>query len=171
VLFRSGAGSKSGTGGMRTKIAAAEISMNSGVKMIITNGRIPNVIARAVSGEQIGTAFIPNGDRLCGRKRWIAFGASIKGKIIVNDGAKGMIINNGKSVLAAGITGIVGNFSSGDMVAVVDMQGNQFARGFVNYSAGEIDKIKGKRSSEIESILGHKDFDEVIHRDNLVLQS
>lgn len=165
-----GAGTQMGTGGMRTKITAAEISMNSGVKMIIANGRIPDVIVKAANGEHVGTIFLPSDEHLGGRKRWIAFGASIKGKIVVNDGAKKMIINNGKSVLAAGIIDVIGNFSSGDMVAVIDKEGNQIARGFVNYSAAEIDRIKGKHSSDIEEVLGYKDFDEVIHRDNLVLQ-
>lgn len=165
-----GAGTEGGTGGMRTKIAAAEISMNSGVKMVIADGRTPNVITDIASGAQVGTAFTPAEERLCGRKRWIAFGAPVKGSIAVNDGAKTMILDRGKSVLAAGITDVAGSFSSGDMIRILDMAGNQFARGFVNYSAGEIERIKGKRSSEIDGILGHKDFDEVIHRDNLVLQ-
>ncbi len=165
------AGSLAGTGGMRTKIAAADISMNSGVKMIIAHGRLENVIQDIVYGKQIGTAFLPASECLCGRKRWIAFGAPVKGEIAVNDGAKAMIIGKGKSILAAGIIDVAGNFSCGDMVAITDIDGNKFARGFVNYNADEINKIKGRHSSEIEDILGHKDFDEVIHRDNLALHN
>lgn len=165
-----GAGSDCGTGGMRTKIAAAEISMNSGVKMVIADGRLHNVITDIAEGKPVGTAFIPMEEYLCGRKRWIAFSAPVKGSISLNDGARKMIIDKGKSVLAAGITDVEGGFSAGDMVKIVDKDGNQFARGFVNYNAGEIDRIKGRHSSEIDAILGHKDFDEVIHRDNLVLQ-
>ncbi|MHB0999952.1 MAG: glutamate 5-kinase [Armatimonadota bacterium] len=166
-----GAGTASGTGGMRTKIAAAEIAMNSGVKMIIADGRRSGVITDIISGHQIGTTFLPKEECLCGRKRWIAFGAPARGSITVNDGAKQMITSRGKSVLAAGITSVDGSFQSGDMVKILDKDGNHFARGFVNYNAGEIDRIKGRQSTEIEEILGYKDFDEVVHRDNLVLHS
>ncbi len=158
-----------GTGGMRTKIEAAEVAVNSGVTMVIADGRRPNVLADIVAGKQIGTKFLPVAERLRSRKRWIAFGASVRGSITVNDGAREMICGGGKSLLAAGITDVSGGFSSGDLVKVLDQQGNQFARGLVNYSADEIEKIKGKRSSDIVDILGHKDFDEAIHRDNLVL--
>ena len=163
--------SRDGTGGMRTKIEAAEITMNSGVTMVVADGRRPNVVADIVAGKQVGTTFLPKGERLCSRKRWIAFGAPVSGGIVVNDGARKMVCERGKSLLAAGITNVVGKFSSGDMVKVLDGEGNQFARGFVNYSAAEVGKIMGKRSSEIEGILGHKDFDEVIHRDNMVLRA
>ncbi|MGQ9581495.1 MAG: PUA domain-containing protein, partial [Armatimonadota bacterium] len=93
----------------------------------------------------------------------------LKGKIVVNEGAKRMLIEQGKSLLAAGIVGCEGSFEVGDLVAIVDESGEQIGRGFTNYSAREVRLIQGKRSSKIEKILGHKDFDEVIHRDNLVL--
>ncbi|MDH7481240.1 MAG: glutamate 5-kinase [Armatimonadota bacterium] len=160
---------RSGTGGMRTKIEAAKIATKSGVTMIIADGRLPNVIVDIVSGKQIGTKFVPQRSSLSGRKRWIAFGAHVRGEIIINEGAKRMILEGGKSLLAAGITGVQGSFSTGDLVRIVDEEGNQIARGFVNYSASEIEKIKGRQSSEIEDILGYKDFDEVIHRDNMAL--
>lgn len=159
---------KGGTGGMRTKVQAAEIAVNSGVTMVIADGRRPNVIPDIVAGAQVGTKFVPREERLRSRKRWIAFGAAARGGIAVNDGAKRMICDRGKSLLAAGITGVTGSFSSGDLVKILDKEGNQFARGLVNYSAAEIEKVKGKRSSDIEGVLGYKDFDEVIHRDNLV---
>ena len=162
--------SSDGTGGMRTKIEAAEIAMNSGVAMIVADGRSPNVIADIAAGKQAGTMFLPKEESLRSRKRWIAFGSPVKGGIAVNDGAKKMICERGKSLLAAGITGVVGKFSSGDMIQVLDKEGNPFACGFVNYSAGEIEKLVGKQSSEIESILGYKDFDEIVHRDNMVLK-
>ncbi|HUV05574.1 MAG TPA: glutamate 5-kinase [Armatimonadota bacterium] len=164
-----GARDGSGTGGMRTKIEAAEIAMSCGVTMVVADGRQPNVIPDIVAGKQVGTTFLPKTEPLCGRKRWIAFGAPARGGIVVNDGAKKMICERGKSLLAVGVIGVKGDFGSGDMVNVLDGQGNQFARGFVNYSAGEVERIKGRRSSDIESILGYKDFDEVIHRDNMVL--
>ena len=164
-----GARGASGTGGMRTKIEAAEIAMSCGVTMIVADGRRPNVIPDIVAGKQVGTTFLPKTEPLCGRKRWIAFGAPARGGIVVNEGAKKMICERGKSLLAVGVMGVKGDFAGGDMVNVLDGQGNQFARGFVNYSAGEVERIKGRRSSDIESILGYKDFDEVIHRDNMVL--
>ena len=164
------AGSSDGTGGMRTKLDAAEIAMNSGIIMFVADGRQSNVITEIAAGKQIGTAFIPKEECLRSRKRWIAFGAPVKGGITVNDGAKKMICERGKSLLAAGITGVEGKFSSGDMVKVLDKDGNSFACGFVNYNAGELERIKGKQSSEIEKVLGYKDFDEVIHRDNMVLR-
>jgi len=159
----------SGTGGMRTKIEAAEIAMSCGVTMVVADGRRPNVIPDIAAGKQVGTMFLPKTEPLCGRKRWIAFGAPARGGIVVNDGAKKMICERGKSLLAVGVTDVKGDFASGDIVNVLDRQGNQFARGFVNYSASEVERIEGKRSSEIEGILGYKDFDEVIHRDNMVL--
>jgi glutamate 5-kinase len=165
-----GAGSASGTGGMRTKIQAAEIAMNSGIKMVIADGHRENVLVDIASGKAVGTTFIPKEECLKSRKQWIAFGKTPKGTLTVNEGAKKMILERGKSLLAAGITGVAGSFASGDMVDVLDKDGNQIARGFVNYNAEEIEKIKGKKSSEIEPVLGHKDFDEVIHRDNMALR-
>jgi glutamate 5-kinase len=159
-----------GTGGMRTKVEAAEITMSCGVTLVVADGRKPNVIPDIVAGKRIGTTFLPKEERLGGRKRWIAFGAHARGGIMANDGAKKMIADGGKSLLAAGIVKVIGSFSRGDLVRVLDKQGNRFARGFVNYSAEELEKIKGRQSSDIESILGYKDFDEVIHRDNLVLR-
>ncbi len=160
---------RNGTGGMRTKIEAAEIATKSGVTMVIAHGRLPNIIIDTVAGKPVGTKFVPQRSTLSGRKRWIAFGANVRGAVIVNEGAKQMILEGGKSLLAAGIIGVQGNFSAGDLVKIIDEEGNQFARGFVNYSASEVDKIKGRQSSEIEDILGYKDFDEVIHRDNMAL--
>ena len=159
-----------GTGGMKTKIEAAEIAMKSGVRMVIADGRRPNIVTDVAAGKQIGTTFLPKRKSLRGRKRWIAFGAAARGGIIINEGARKMICERGTSLLAAGVTGTAGKFSSGSMVKVLDSAGNQIARGFVNYSADELESIKGRQSSEIESILGYKDFDEVIHRDNMVVQ-
>lgn len=164
-----GSNTRVGTGGMRTKIEAAEIAMSCGVTMVIADGRRPDVLLEIAAGKQVGTTFVPKEERLCGRKRWLAFGARARGSVTVNDGARKAICERGKSLLAAGIIAVSGRFAEGDVVKLVDKQGNQFARGFVNYSAAEIEQIRGKRSSEIENILGYKDYDEVIHRDNMVL--
>ncbi len=162
-------GSDYGSGGMRAKIEAAKIATSSGVTMIIARSTRPRVILDAVEGKNVGTCFVGEHSRLSHRKRWIAFGNRIKGKIIINEGAKKMLCDRGKSLLAAGIVACRGEFEVGDLVAIVDEKGDQIGRGFVNYSSQEIELIRGKRSSEIEKILGHKDFDEVVHRDNLVL--
>ncbi|MCE5313957.1 MAG: glutamate 5-kinase [Armatimonadota bacterium] len=158
-----------GSGGMRTKIEAAKIATNSGVRMVIANASCPNVIADVMAGKQIGTRFLSKAVRLNHKKRWIAFGSRVRGGIIVNDGARKMLVECGKSLLSAGILGCKGRFEVGDLVAVLDESSNRIARGLTNYNSDELALIKGKRSSEIEAILGHKDFDEVIHRDNLVM--
>ncbi|MHB9036137.1 MAG: glutamate 5-kinase, partial [Armatimonadota bacterium] len=158
-----------GSGGMRTKLEAAKIATNSGVRMVIANAARPNVIADVVAGESIGTRFLSSAVGLNHKKRWIAFGSRVRGSIIVNEGARKMLVERGKSLLAAGILGCDGSFQVGDLVAVVDEDSVQIARGLANYSSDELALIKGKQSDDIEGILGHKDFDEVIHRDNLVL--
>lgn len=165
----TGTSSECGSGGMRAKIEAAKIATRSGVTMIIARSTKPRVILDAVEGKNVGTRFLTNASGLSHRKRWIAFGSRMKGKIVVNEGAKRMLVEQGKSLLSAGIVGCEGSFEVGDLVAIVDENGEQIGRGFTNYSAQEVRLIQGKRSSEIEKILGHKDFDEVIHRDNLVL--
>jgi glutamate 5-kinase len=158
-----------GTGGMKTKIEAARIAMCSGVIMIIADGRAPGVLADVVNGKPMGTRFLPDQCSLSSKKRWIAFGMPVRGTVHVNDGARLMLIEKGKSLLSAGVVDISGNFQTGDLLAIADDTGNCFARGFVNYSAAELRQIKGRRSDEIEDILGYKDFDEVIHRDNMVI--
>lgn len=159
----------SGSGGMRTKLEAAKIATNCGVRMVIANAQRPNVISDVVAGERVGTRFLSRKVELNHRKRWIAFGNRVKGSIIVNEGARQMLAERGKSLLAAGIVACEGSFAVGDLVAVCDEERRQVGRGFTNYGAAELAMIRGKRSDEIEEILGYKDFDEVIHRDNLVL--
>lgn len=159
----------SGSGGMHTKIEAAKIATNCGVRMVIANAQRENVIADVLVGESIGTRFLSRRIELNHRKRWIAFGNRVKGSIIVNEGARKVLTERGKSLLAAGIVACEGSFAIGDLVAVCDEGRRQIGRGFTNYTAAELALIRGKHSDEIEEILGYKDFDEVIHRDNLVL--
>lgn len=158
-----------GSGGMRSKIEAAKIAVNSGVRMVIADASRPDVITDVVNGERIGTRFLSNRVELNHRKRWIAFGDKSRGNLVVNTGAKGMLTDKGKSLLAAGIVDCNGDFGEGDLVSVIDESGEQIAKGLTNYSCSEVSQIMGKRSSEIEHILGYKEFDEVIHRDNMVL--
>lgn len=164
----SGSGSLRGTGGMVTKLQAAKIARSSGVAMVIADGRIRNVISRLLAGERLGTLFLPK-ERLKSRKRWIAFGLPLSGKIKIDEGAKEAISKRGKSLLPSGILEVKGEFSIGDGVSIVDEGDREFARGIVSYSSSEIEKIKGRKTQEIEKILSYKDYDEVIHRDNLVL--
>lgn len=164
----SGPGTLRGTGGMVTKLRAAKISRSSGVAMVIADGRMKNVIKRILAGERLGTLFLPK-EKLKSRKRWIAFGVALKGKIRVDEGAEEAISKRGKSLLPSGIIEVKGRFSIGDGVSIIDEEGEEFARGIVSYSSSEIEKIMGKKTQKIEKILGYKDYDEVIHRDNMVV--
>ena len=164
-----GANGTCGSGGMRTKIEAAKIAVNSGVRVVIAGAHRPNVIVDVVAGKRVGTLFLASATELTHWKRWLAFGGQAKGSVIVNEGAKKVLVGRGKSLLAAGIVGCEGVFEVGDLISVVDEDSCQIARGLTNYAASEIALIRGKRSSEIEKILGRKDYDEVIHRDNMVL--
>lgn len=164
-----GAGSAFGTGGMSTKIQAAKIAMNSGIPMVIAHGGKAGILREIISGNFQGTLFLPK-ERLQSKKRWIAFGSSIQGKLTVDAGAKKALLEDGKSLLPIGITAVAGDFEVGNVVSVVGPEGREFARGIVNYSSEEIEKIKGKNTNQISVILGHKDYDEVIHRDNLAIK-
>lgn len=156
-----------GTGGMQTKLEAARIVTRAGEGMIIANGRKPDVLTEIFKGEPVGTHFEPHVEGLTARKRWLAFFTKPHGNIIIDKGAEEALTQKGKSLLASGITGIKGNFKVGDVVNIVDPNGKKIACGLVNYSSGELEKIKGLRSSEIQKALGYKTSDEVVHRDNM----
>jgi len=164
-----GAGSIAATGGMRTKIQAAKIATAAGVDCVITSGHQKQAIHRVLTGEAPRTRFFPAKVALSHRKRWIAFGRSTSGTIYVDGGARNAVINRGKSLLPAGITGIEGKFSAGAAVRVVDESGALIARGLVNYDSDSLRAIQGKKSAAIAGILGRKDFDEAIHRNNMVV--
>ncbi|MFZ5596656.1 MAG: glutamate 5-kinase [Bacillota bacterium] len=162
-----GSGSRVGTGGMVTKLQAAKIAMHSGVAMVLASASEKDVVRRIISGEEIGTVFWPL-EKLANKKMWIAYSSSVQGKITVDEGAAKALLFSGKSLLPSGIIGLEGDFEIGNTVSVTDPGGREIARGIVNYSAGEIERIKGKHSRDIKKILGHQDYDEVIHRNNLV---
>lgn len=165
-----GVGSTRGTGGMATKIQAAKAATSSGIQLVIASGTEKNAIPRILQGEEIGTLFVSRENRLQFRKRWLAFGAKIQGSIVVDDGcAKAIRKAGGCSILPAGIYQVVGDFQTGSTVSVIDKEGHELARGLVHYTACELDKIKGCKSSDIAEIIGHKNYDEVIHRDDLVI--
>jgi glutamate 5-kinase len=156
-------------GGMATKLQAAQKAAASGVPMVIASGREPGVLARIVAGEPVGTCFVPKADRMGARKRWIAFAAPPQGRLTVDAGAVGALTGQGRSLLPSGVTEVDGEFGAGEVVAIVDAAGREFARGLVNFDAAELRRIRGARTQEIEARLGYKSFDEVIHRDNLVI--
>lgn len=158
-----------GTGGMSSKVEAAKKSAHFGVATVIANGTDSDILQKVFSCIDIGTLVLPREDRLTSKKHWIAFSARPAGRIFVDDGAKDAILKKGKSLLPSGITKIDGIFETGKVVSCVDRHGKEFARGVVNYSSVEIDKIKGIKTTEIEKILGYKYYDEVVHRDNMVV--
>ncbi len=163
-------GNSIGTGGMATKIKAAKKAVLCGVGTVIVNGRLPNVLARVLDGEEIGTFFLPATDRMAAKKHWIAFTKKPRGKLFVDEGAREALVEMGRSLLPSGINGVEGGFDRGDAVRLCDPSGNEFAKGVINYSLPELLRIMGKKTSEIEKVLGYKYGDEIIHRDNLVLK-
>ena len=165
-----GVGSARGTGGMATKIQAAKAATSSGIHLVIASGTEKNAITRVLQGEELGTVFVSRENRLQFRKRWLAFGAKIAGSIVVDDGcAKAIRKAGGCSILPAGVFAVQGEFLPGSTVSVIDKDAHELARGLVHYSSAELEQIKGCNSGEIANILGHKNFDEVIHRDDLVI--
>lgn len=161
-----------GRGGMRTKVESARLAMDAGVLMVIAHGREPDVIRRIMAGEEIGTIFIPKPAKMRARKRWIAYAAVPKGHLVVDEGAGRAVVGNGKSLLPVGVVAVEGRFEAGDMVSVVvDKEGErrEIARGLVNYDSDDLKRIRGSKSKDIQKLLGHRDFDEAIHRDNLVV--
>ncbi len=156
-------------GGMRTKLTAAKIACAAGLPTIIANGRTQYILQDLLAGQGRATLFSPSEAALSHRKRWIAFGRKARGNLYVDDGARAALLDRGKSLLPAGVTRVDGKFEVGDAVKVLDADGREIARGLTNYASGDLARIQGCKSREIETILGHKDFDEVIHRNNLVV--
>jgi glutamate 5-kinase len=156
-------------GGMSTKLEAAQKASASGIPMVIASGREPGTLQRVMRAEDVGTFFQPRDDRLAARKRWIAFAVPPQGRLVVDAGAKKALTERGKSLLPSGLVEVEGQFQAGEVVALAEFDGQEFARGLVNYDAGELRKIRGAKTRDIEKILGYKGFDEVIHRDNLVV--
>jgi len=160
-----------GRGGMASKVRAARKIALAGVPTIIANGLKENILKLIFAGKEEGTLFLPQEASLCSRKHWIAFTKSPKGELVVDHGAEKALLHKGKSLLPSGIREVKGRFSLGDSVLVVNDHGKRIAVGMVNYHSGDVKKIRGIKTAEIESRLGFKHDDEVIHRDNLVLIS
>ncbi len=158
-----------GTGGMRSKIMTAKKVGAFGVPMVIVNGKKNGVLLALFDGKEVGTLFLPKADKQDSRKHWIAYTVRPAGTIMVDGGAVEALVHKGKSLLPGGIVKVDGNFKIGDCVTCTGKSGTAFARGLVKYSSEDLERIKGLKTSQIEGVLGHKDYDEVIHRDDLVI--
>ena len=158
-----------GTGGMSSKVRTAKKVTTSGIPMVIASGLKPNILKDLFQGKDMGTLFLPRREKMTSKKCWIAFTLKAKGAIRVDSGAARAICKQGRSLLPIGIIDVEGEFSEGAMVRCLDPNGIPFARGLVNHRASDIRKVMGLKTGEIEERLGHRHYDEVIHRDNLVL--
>ena len=160
-----------GAGGMASKIEAARTVARRGVPTVIANGKNRGIVGRIVAGAREGTLFIPGGKPLRDQQYWLAFAGAAKGLVRVDAGARRAVEERGKSLLPSGVVAVIGRFDPGAVVRVEDETGREIARGLTQYSSSDLKKIAGKKSGEIEPILGEKLYDEVIHRDHLVLTS
>jgi len=163
------AGGLLGRGGMATKLRAARLAARSGTCTVIASGREPDALLRIRSAENIGTLLTANQMPLAAHKQWLAGHLQLRGKLVLDDGAVKVLKTAGKSLLAVGVTGVEGRFGRGEVVACVDSNGREIARGLVNYAADEIKRLLGQSSEHIEKILGYVAEPELIHRDNMVV--
>ena len=161
--------SDGGRGGMRTKLKAARLVTRFGGKVLIANGKIPYVIGKVFAGEEIGTMFLRQTHGLSDKKRWIGYATNIIGKIVVNSGAKKALVEKEKSLLPIGVVDVVHEFNKGDVISIVDEDDNEFARGIVNYDSEACRKVIGSHSDDIIKILGFKNYDAIITRDNITI--
>jgi glutamate 5-kinase len=158
-----------GKGGMDSKLAAAEMVTGCGEVMMVANGRMKGILPAILDGEVVGTLFVPSAKKRLGRSRWIGAARPV-GAVVVDEGAAAAVGKKNKSLLPAGIVRVEGVFERGDLIAIVDGQGKMVARGLSNYSAGGVERIRGKKTGEVRELLGEAAYDEVVHRDNLVVE-
>jgi glutamate 5-kinase len=162
------AGAETSVGGMTAKLEAARIAMRSGIDMVLANGEQNHILRNLLEGDCKCTRFIPQSEAISGRKRWIAFVSAPRGSVTIDAGAKRALLEKGRSLLPSGIVDAVGAFDRGDIISVLDKAGGEIARGLANYSVNDVKVIMGCHSSKIAELLGSGDYEEVIHRDNLV---
>jgi glutamate 5-kinase len=167
--FAGSSRSFEGTGGMVTKLHAAKTVAEYGGATLIMSGQRPGLLPAVFSGTEAGTLVLPKGKRLTSRKHWIAFTLRAKGQLAIDDGAVDALVHRGKSLLPSGIVSVKGDFYPGDAVVCIDQQGKEIAKGLVNFSADVLRRIKGLRTDEIHRTLGIQEYEEAIHRDNLVI--
>jgi glutamate 5-kinase len=158
-----------GTGGMRSKIRAARLATMAGESVIMANGTRPGILDAVFAADPVGTLFLPHGGTVPAWKRWLGYTARPKGRLVVDAGARRAVQHKGSSLLAIGVVQVAGNFSKGDVVALCDMDGTEFARGLINYSSADTGRILGLRTEQIGEVLGALPYEEIIHRDNLVV--
>ena len=158
-----------GTGGMITKIEAAKAATSSGVTVVIADGREPEVILKLAKGEALGTRFLPTSSKRESRKRWMLSGLSTKGRLVVDSGAARALSKQNRSLLAAGIKDLAGQFQRGAIVNIYDLEGSRLGCGITNYSSADLKVIKGAHSGKIVTLLGYDYGSEVVHRNNLVV--
>lgn len=169
LLDVAGPASKFGSGGMLTKVMAAQKAARSGASTLIVNGRIEKVLTKLRQGQELGTLLRPGSNRMAARKQWLAGQLRGSGRLTLDDGAVKVLRESGRSLLPVGVKEVSGDFGRGELVVCVDLSGKEVARGLVNYSAEEAQKIAGKPSQSIESILGYAGEIELIHRDNIAI--
>ncbi len=156
-------------GGMASKLAAAKVATSHGQPTIIAPGRDDQVLDKIFAGEPIGTLFLPPGRSIRGRRRWIGSAARVSGSLVLDQGAANALCNSGSSLLAIGIRSVSGSFQRGSVVAIFDPSGEEIARGLCNYPSSEMEKIIGQPSDKISRSSGHRPYECVVHRNNLVL--
>ncbi|MBR1753581.1 glutamate 5-kinase [bacterium] len=161
--------SNAGRGGMKTKLEAAKLVTRSGCTAVVASGMEQSVLKRIFDGENLGTIFLPSKTLLTGKKRWIGYATNILGKIVVDDGARNAVLNKETSLLPIGLIEVINEFNKGDVVSVLDKDCNEFARGIVNYNSQECRKIMGQHSDMTENLIGHKNYDAIITRDNITI--
>lgn len=158
-----------GTGGMRSKLRAARLATAAGESVIMANGALPGVLDAIFAGEPVGTLFLAHGSSMPAWKRWLGFTARPKGEIVVDAGARSAIEKKGRSLLPIGVVRVQGDFEKGDVVSICDSVGAEFARGLTNYPSSDVVKVLGMRTEQIADILGDVPYEEIVHRDNLVV--
>jgi len=164
-----GSRSALGTGGMRSKLRAARLVTAAGESVIIANGKRPLILDEIFAAEPVGTLFMPHGSTVPAWKRWLGYTARPKGRLVVDAGARNAVQNKGRSLLAIGVMQVAGVFGKGDVISLCDSDGTEFARGLTNYSSADATRICGLRTEQIAEALGSLPYDEVVHRDNLVV--
>jgi glutamate 5-kinase len=165
----SAKGGMLGRGGMFTKLRAARLAARAGASTVIASGREPDVLTRLYQGEGLGSYLQTGKATITARKQWLAGHLQVHGKLHIDQGAARVLREQGRSLLAVGVKAVEGRFNRGEVVACLDEQGREVARGLINYSADEVERIKGAASDRIEALLGYVDEPEIIHRDNLVV--
>jgi glutamate 5-kinase len=169
ISAAGGAGSTAGSGGMATKIDAARVLMRAGISMVVCDGRRPNVVVDAALGKTCGTVFEPGGGTLGARKLWIALGSKSAGEVTIDDGARTALVERQTSLLPAGVTAVSGSFAPGDAVVLKDRSGAVVARGLTEFSATDLDLVKGMKTSAIAEEYPHLAGKAVVHRDRLAI--